>query len=361
VILSDNKVQKISDESNNFFKLTDLDGEKYLDSRAAAIELGIAHDHFIGLLKTCVRIIENQAGRIVEKPDQDKSVGIYYLFTENQLLCLNNFLPHNSVSDDFMQKVEATFNNARHGNTQRNEDLPVQEPLIFNDNELQLTDRNGTKLVDSRLVAEQLDIQHKNLLESIAKYQNKIEHKFGQVAFETRPGYNNSVVRFALLTEDQAIAIANLSRNTDEVVDFKLILTELFGKARRTAQQLSNITPEQIAAERKNIVSEVLFELKTTVIPEMLQQYSTGLNSATHLNKSIQQKPDRSQLIRQIALCEKAKGKSTSAARTNLADIRRIRLLQKFIELNEGKKVSQAEVVKKALDLFCENKVYAVN
>lgn len=44
---------------------------------------------------------------------------------------------------------------------------------------------------------------------------------FGQVAFETRPGYNNSQVRFALLNEQQATLLMTFQRNTDQVRAFK--------------------------------------------------------------------------------------------------------------------------------------------
>jgi phage regulator Rha-like protein len=67
---------------------------------------------------------------------------------------------------------------------------------------------DGTLVVDSRLIAERLFIQHRNLLETLKKYQSEIEKAFGQVAFETETVTNSAgavnETKFALLTEPQA-------------------------------------------------------------------------------------------------------------------------------------------------------------
>lgn len=102
--------------------------------------------------------------------------------------------------------------------------------------------KNGDSvLIDSRLIAESLGIDHGNLMEGIKKYQSTIESKFGQVPFETGKPQNNAngggrPTVYALLTEDQALFIGTLSRNTEKVVEFKARLVTSFQNARRSAQ-----------------------------------------------------------------------------------------------------------------------------
>ena len=75
-------------------------------------------------------------------------------------------------------------------------------------------------VVDSRLIAEELDITHKSLMETIRGYQSTIESTFGKLRFETEVNGANPA-RFVYLTEDQAAFVATLSRNSEQVVAFK--------------------------------------------------------------------------------------------------------------------------------------------
>lgn len=102
---------------------------------------------------------------------------------------------------------------------------------------------NGVDVVDSRTVATELGIQHKNLLETIEKYTPEIEGAFGAIAFETREFKtsqgNKTSERSAHLTEDQAIFVATLSRNSQQVVQFKARLVQAFQAARKFIQQVT--------------------------------------------------------------------------------------------------------------------------
>lgn len=100
-------------------------------------------------------------------------------------------------------------------------------------NLIQIEELNGVQVVDSRIIAEELGVEHRATLQVIEKYLSEIESQFGQVAFEMQPGYNNAPVRFAYLTEDQAIFIATLSRNSEQVVRFKARLVQAFQSARK--------------------------------------------------------------------------------------------------------------------------------
>lgn len=86
--------------------------------------------------------------------------------------------------------------------------------------------------VSSENVAQSAGIQHKNVLEMLEKHNAKFE-KFGQIAFETRAGYNNAQVRLALLNEPQAMLMITFLRNTEQVVAFKVALIQAFQTMKR--------------------------------------------------------------------------------------------------------------------------------
>ncbi len=107
---------------------------------------------------------------------------------------------------------------------------------------------NGVIVVDSRLVAFELGIQHKNFLGTIEKYNSlmTLNPEMGAVAFQTRSFQtkqgNVSVERWAWLTELQATFVMTLSRNTEQVVNCKLALAIAFEKAK---QMIKDIIPAQ--------------------------------------------------------------------------------------------------------------------
>lgn len=81
--------------------------------------------------------------------------------------------------------------------------------------------------VTSENVAKGAGIQHKNVLEMIAKRAPELE-QLGEIAFETRAGYNNAQVRTALLNEQQSSLIMMFLKNTPQVVAFKVALVKAF-------------------------------------------------------------------------------------------------------------------------------------
>lgn len=107
---------------------------------------------------------------------------------------------------------------------------------------MKIEELNGVKVVSTRTVSEELGVQHKNLIETIEKYAPEIEASFARVAFKTEPlqtagGIQNSKV--AYLTEDQAIFVSTLSRNSQQVVQFKARLVQAFQAARKFIQQVA--------------------------------------------------------------------------------------------------------------------------
>lgn len=97
---------------------------------------------------------------------------------------------------------------------------------------------DGALVVDSRLIAERLGIEHESFLRTIDTYQTQLEQAFGILRFEIgkiqgrgRPS------RYALLTEDQATFLMTLSRNTAQVVQCKIELVQAFSKAKELLKQ----------------------------------------------------------------------------------------------------------------------------
>ena len=103
---------------------------------------------------------------------------------------------------------------------------------------LKVTEYDGILVVDSRLIAQELGIQHKNFLATLSKYIDEIEEDWGQVAFETETVINSvgasNPVKFALLTEQQATLLMTYSRNTQQVRKCKRQLVKAFEKAKQT-------------------------------------------------------------------------------------------------------------------------------
>ncbi|MFJ5108659.1 MULTISPECIES: phage antirepressor KilAC domain-containing protein [unclassified Glutamicibacter] len=124
-------------------------------------------------------------------------------------------------------------------------------------------ERNGSDLVvSSEQIALGADVQHKNVLELIAKYEERI-NRFGQVAFETRAGYNNAQVRVALLNEQQSTLIMSFMRNTERVMDFKEALVKGFYELARTVNK--PLSPDEIVEQALAITAARVKELNSYI------------------------------------------------------------------------------------------------
>ena len=78
---------------------------------------------------------------------------------------------------------------------------------------LEVINKNEILVVDSRLVAEELGIQHKSFKETIRENLEDIEAEYGKLTFETAPSNtSNQTETYYLLTEDQAIYLMTLSQ-----------------------------------------------------------------------------------------------------------------------------------------------------
>lgn len=89
--------------------------------------------------------------------------------------------------------------------------------------------------VDSRILAVQLGVKHRNTFELIQRYENELR-EINHLRFKTGAGGRaqggGNGERYALLTEDQAFFLLTLSRNSERVVTLKLRLVQAFRRAR---------------------------------------------------------------------------------------------------------------------------------
>lgn len=110
---------------------------------------------------------------------------------------------------------------------------------------IDITEKDGVLVVDSRLIAEELGVQHKNILATVKKYIDEVQ-EFGHLAFETETvsnsvGAKNTVV-FCYLNEDQSTYVMTLSKNSDKVRQCKRALVKAFSEAK---QVISTVIPQQ--------------------------------------------------------------------------------------------------------------------
>lgn len=137
-------------------------------------------------------------------------------------------------------------------------------------NTIQLQTLNNIPVVESLLVADGLGIKHKNLLETIGKYQTQIESSFGTLAFETRPLQTAGGVqqtRVAYLTEGQFMFIGALSRNTPKVLEFKANLVQSFQKAKELAHRLvAPLSDAELMAQALQVANRVTAQAQQRVL-----------------------------------------------------------------------------------------------
>ena len=108
----------------------------------------------------------------------------------------------------------------------------------FTSVEVTLTTTATEARIDSRLLALQLGNKHRHVMALLDKYMDRLK-VLGHVRFKNAHGERKQgggkAERFALLTEDQAYFVLNLSRNTETVVNLKVKLIQVFSEYRRAA------------------------------------------------------------------------------------------------------------------------------
>ena len=107
--------------------------------------------------------------------------------------------------------------------------------------DLSVFEHDGELVVDSRLVAPRLGIDHNSFIKTIEEYQPLMEKAFGVVRFQIEKPRKGSKggrpQRYALLTENQSMLAMSFSRNTPQVVQAKVELVQKFSKAKELLLQ----------------------------------------------------------------------------------------------------------------------------
>jgi hypothetical protein len=106
------------------------------------------------------------------------------------------------------------------------------------DTDIALTTTATEARIDTRLLALQLGNKHRHVMALLDKYLDVFK-RHGHVSFKNADGERRQgggkAERYALLNENQAYFLLNLSRNTEIVVALKSKLITAFSDARRAA------------------------------------------------------------------------------------------------------------------------------
>ena len=88
---------------------------------------------------------------------------------------------------------------------------------------------------DTRLLAQHLGNQHKNVFELVKNYKADFE-QLGKVTFQTEALPSGQLEKFALLNEDQAYLLLTYSRNSAKVRALKVKMVKAFAEVRCAAE-----------------------------------------------------------------------------------------------------------------------------
>lgn len=103
---------------------------------------------------------------------------------------------------------------------------------------ISIMQREGILVVDSRLIAQDLGIEHESFMRTLKKFQTRVESRFGIIRLEIGEiKGRGQPEKYALLTEPQATALMTFTRNTEQVIECKLRLVEAFEKAKQLLAQ----------------------------------------------------------------------------------------------------------------------------
>ena len=166
--------------------------------------------------------------------------------------------------------------------------------------DLALTTTSTEARIDSRLLAMQLENQHRHVMALLDKYMGKFK-TFGHVSFKNADGDRaqggGKAERFALLNEDQAFFLLTLSRNNAGVVELKVKLIQAFREARRVADQRQGEylpTYQQLHDVIHSLASESSNEKYVHMNVNKLVNKAAGVEAGKRANLAL---PQQSMLI----------------------------------------------------------------
>jgi phage regulator Rha-like protein len=135
---------------------------------------------------------------------------------------------------------------------------PLNEAVEEKINQLTILQENEELSIDSRNMAKALGIEHESLFRTIKDNGSSLSY-FGHLRFEIGTVVNSvgavNKTNYCLLNEDQATFIATLSRNTEQVILFKICLVKAFSVAKQKLSNPQNIkTPTSYIEALENII-----------------------------------------------------------------------------------------------------------
>ena len=98
-----------------------------------------------------------------------------------------------------------------------------------------ITTAKGEPKVDSRKLAHQMEIQHKNIVGTVKRHKEDFE-EFGKVAFQTEASPSGQSEKYYCLNENQAYLLLTYSKNTMKIRALKGKLIRAFSDARIEAK-----------------------------------------------------------------------------------------------------------------------------
>lgn len=176
------------------------------------------------------------------------------------------------------------------------------QPDLFNQEIVQ--EKNGELLVGSDTVAENVEYEHRAVIQLIRQNIQDLE-EFGRVAFQMQPFATNGGTQnkeVALLNENQAMLIITYLRNNDITKRFKINLIKAFSIMKNKLLQKQLPTPLETARMLVQVLEEkeALFltnkvlEKQNTILMHTNNTYTAtelakelGFKSATILNQKL--------------------------------------------------------------------------
>lgn len=110
----------------------------------------------------------------------------------------------------------------------------MKTKIVTTSDNLQLIQHKDEMLVDSRLIAQHMSIQHEAVARQLQRYEEDFKQfgilrfQIGEIAGRGQPE------KYALLNEDQCYLLLSYSRNTKRVRDLKINLVKAFREARQS-------------------------------------------------------------------------------------------------------------------------------
>jgi phage regulator Rha-like protein len=150
----------------------------------------------------------------------------------------------------------------------------ITKAALSGSSSLEIANLDGQLVVDSRLIAADMGIQHETVIKSIRKYAAKFQ-AMGNLRFEigtSHPNANGAChqVNFVCLNEVQSTFLMTLSKNTEKVVDCKFNLSIAFDKAKsiiKTVIPAQNDRIRELELENENLQrKERLISLTNTLV-----------------------------------------------------------------------------------------------